>query len=530
MVLLLLGTACGGSESTDGDSPATTQPGSDDGAETPPPDEQSDPPDESPGEAPDVSAEVSFQARSVELPSGIQVSQRDNQTASLGGTAYIVTARPDGMRLIEVSADGAGETEAFIAGGTVAEVFNSGTRVVMTGSDGEGNLIVLSSTDGMTFAEATISVPQRYVDADVWQATSLLANVSDVADLGDQMYLVARVGISWPRVNSLVIDYAYTISKEAGDAAASAGTIRQTAPDDDGDRLVTFERNGEVVFEALTSEAGIEPGYSKAQAESRDTDTGFYGSWIIDGSIATQTATPPLDGGLETGLTLRDLYPVSEGVAALFTDFNLGVEAPEAHAPGAGILLGSSGGPSPEIALGSFSNWGHDVSHSWDGESWVRVGMPVGQQNGPPPDVHVDVATDTFGMSYIEDGLFVFLDSEDGLDWEVPEWTFDISLPAGNRVEVQRVNGQIIMVVHPAGDEGEFRAFSVVPDESGGDAYVEEIELDPAPPTIVWTDEEPEPTVKVEHPIVTLVLTILKNQPRGLAISIGGVLEGLLDD
>ena len=146
------------------------------------------------------------------------------------------------------------------------------------------------------------------------------------------------------------------------------------------------------------------------------------------------------------------------------------------------------------------------------------------------PSGQVDVEAGTFGMSYTEDDLFVFLDSEDGLDWEVPEWTIDISLPAGNRVEVQRVNGEIIMVVHPTEEDGEFRAFTMVPDESGGDADVEEIDLDPGPPTIVWTDEEPAPAFKVQHARVTTLVTIVQDSPRGLAIGIGGVLEGLLDD
>jgi len=481
-LLLVFAVACGGSDSSDAGSQATTA--SESAADEPPSDEPAA--DESPSSEPTGgSSEVSVRVQPVDLPAGLQLFDRANQTATLNGVAYLVTGRSESMRLIAVTEDGARETDAVIAGARFAEVFNSGTRIVMTGSDEAGDLVVLSSKDGVTFSEVRIPVPQRYVEADVWQATSLIANTSDVADLGDDMYLVARLGISWPRTITLVQDYAYTVSFEDGEAASRATTIRQT-PQDDGDVLFTFEREGAVVFEALGSEAGIVPEYEAAYNEARDGETGFYGSWIISESGAVQSSNPPLDGGLEADLRLRDLYPVGDGVAALVTDFSPDARAPQQSISSGGIGLFASG-----VVVRYQSEWQHDIRHTWDGEVWESIGDPVGQGNGPAPRVIVDVTSETYAMFYDADGMLVFLGSDDGLGWDVPKWTIDVGIPGGGRVEIQPVGGEYIILWHPFGEEDEFRAFSMVPGEDGGDMDVVEIDLDPDPPTITWIDDDP---------------------------------------
>lgn len=479
-LLLVFAVACGGSDSSDAGSQATTA--SESAANEPLSDESAaDEPTSS--EPTGGSSEVSVRVQRVDLPAGMQLFDVPNQTATLNGVAYLVTGRPEGMRLIAVTDDGARETDAVIAGARFAEVFNSGTRIVMTGSDQAGDLVVLSSEDGVTFGEVRIPVPQRYVEADVWEATSLIANTSDVADLGDDLYLVARLGIKWPQTFRLVADYAYTVSFEAGEAASRATTIRQT-PQDDGDVLFTFELDGAVVFEALASEAGVEPEYDAAYDESFDAETGFYGSWIISESGAVQTSNPPLDGGLEGDLRLRDLYPVGDGVAALVTDFSPDARAPQQFVSSGGLGLFASG-----VVVRYQSQSEHGIRHTWDGEAFESIGDPVGQGNGPAPRVVVDVTSETYGMFYDADGMFVFLDSDDGLDWDVPEWTIDVEIPGGGRVEIQPGDGEFIILWHPFGEEDEYRAFSMVPGDDGGDADVVEIDIDLGP-TIEWIDDD----------------------------------------
>jgi hypothetical protein len=221
-----------------------------------------------------------------------------------------------------VNRDAATDTDALIAGGSSAKVFNSGSRIVMTGTDAAGNLKVLSSKDGTTFEETTIPAPQRYVDADVWKATTLFGDVMGIADFNGELFAITSQGIRWPRPADVAAQFGYTISDEVGDAATTANTVRQ-APQGDGDFLFTFVKGDEVVLEVLGSEAGIEPGYREAAQEASASETRIIAGWmIIAGKTASQIAEPPLGGGLQEDLRLNALFSDEDGVVAIMTDFS----------------------------------------------------------------------------------------------------------------------------------------------------------------------------------------------------------------
>ncbi len=485
IALLVVAAACGGDDGEADTSPAvslTTDAGTADSAATA---------DENNA---DSDGEISVQVQEVNFPPGIVISQADNQTASLASSAYLVTARADGMRLVAITSVGAFDTDALIVGGRSAEVFNTGSRIAMTGTDENGNLVVLSSEDGETFTEAQIPVPQRYVDADVWEATSLAGDALGVADLDGELYVIARVGIDWPSDLEVAARSAYSISQEAGDAARSAGSIIQK-PQGDGDILYTFKVDGEVVYETLGSAAGVESGYREAFQQALAGDTGFTGGWIISGSTATQTTSAPLGGGLDEDLRLNSLYSVGEGVAALVKDFSPEALAPQDSPTDGQTLLISA---RPRDSAFAFSDTGVSlsVSHSWDGEVWELAGDPIGDENGLEAEVVTDAESDTFAMVFRQGLNLSVLISDDGLDWEAPTSTLSLSLPDGGQVQVESANGRLFLIL-PEGSDGDSNVFEMIPDEATGEDVVDmdlvPVQLDPDPPTFEWLDDEPDP-------------------------------------
>lgn len=486
IALSMIAAACGGTDESESGSPSDPEGGADNAEDIA---------TDQPNEGDQTSAgELLAQVQEVNFPPGILVSQADNQTASLANAAYLVTARADGMRLVAITSDGAFDTDALIVGGRSAQVFNSGSRIVMTGADENGNLVVLSSDEGETFTEAQIPIPQRYVDADVWEATSLAGDALGVADLDGELYLIARVGIDWPSDLGVAARSGYSISQEVGDAARSAGSIIQK-PQDDGDILYTFKVDGEIVYETLGSAAGVEPGYRDAYQQSFDSDTGFTGGWIISGSTATQTTALPLGGGLDEDLRLNSLYSVGEGVAALVKDFSPEAKAPQ-NDPAEGQTLLISSPSSRSIIAFSDTGVSLDVQHSWDGEIWVLAGEGIGDGNGLEVELVTDAESDTFAMVFHQASGISVLISDDGLDWRVPTSTLTVSLPDGGQVQVESTNGRLFLIL-PEDIGGDSNVFEMIPEEPTGEDVVDmdlvPVELDPDPPTFQWLDDEPDP-------------------------------------
>ena len=368
--------------------------------------------------------------RTLQLPEGVRAFVAEDQSIGFGNASYLVTLRADGVRLVVVESDGARDTDAFIAGARFGEVFHSGSRIVMTGSDEAGDLVVLSSDDGVTFTEARIVIPDRYVDADVWAATTLVADVADVADLDGDLFVIARVGINWRRASGVVADFAYTISEELGDAATSSGTV-SAAPQGDGDTLYTFKADGEVVFESLGSEAGVEPGYEDAYDDtfSEDSDLGFHGGWVVSGTTAAKTEVPPLDGELDQDIRLLELYSVGEGVAALVWDFSV-------EAAGAQYYMSGGAGSFGALVVGRYySEWRYGVHHWWgsDGEWEVAIDSLGDPTAGRPEILKGDASDVWWAAQEVADGLNI-AQSHDGLvfsEFDRHEWD---DLPEGDSV------------------------------------------------------------------------------------------------
>ena len=465
MAVALIASACGGSD-TSVDTPVVDN---ESGA--------SDPADPAAGaESRAESGSLLVEVRSVELPEGVEVFVGDPYTASFGSAAYMVSPREEGVRLVMFDEHGARDTDAVITGTRVAQVFNSGGRIVMTGRDSSANLVVLASEDGTTFTETLIPIPQQYVVGDVWTGTSLRADVAGLADLNGDLFLIAWIGLTWEFPRNLVAQYGYTISEEVGDAATSSGIIR-SAPQGDGDTLYTFEKNDEVVLEVLGSEAGLEPGYEDAYDAfyaQENPDVGSAGAWIVANGVATQTVNPPLNGELDQDLRLHQLYSVGDGVAAIVTDFSPGASASQQYVAAGALGFSALGA----LRSGLFSEWSYGVHHSWDGEVWETTGDPVGDPAAPPPQIFIDPQYNTFGWFQSYQDTFVIDLSDDGVAWEAPEWTIDITLPGGSKVEIMMIDGEIIQLFHPTTEDGDYKAFKVTLDEDGGDAFVEDISIE----------------------------------------------------
>ena len=246
--------------------------------------------------------------------------------------------------------------------------------------------MLLTSSDGERFSETRIPVPSRYADEDDWAATSLVADVAGVADLNGDLYLIARMGISWTWINDLAARSAYDVSDEVGDAARFASTIRRESVGD-GDFLFTFENSdNEVVYQVLASEAGIEDGYQAAydaRYDGSNNDFGFYGGWLVSDN-AVQEMEPPLGGGLDGDLRLNQLYSLGEGVAALVTDWSVGAGLSQP------LVATGTGTFGSGLAGAIYSESEDRLHHSWDGNVWEEVADPVGFGTWPPPQVSYD--------------------------------------------------------------------------------------------------------------------------------------------
>ncbi len=433
---------------------------------------------------------IAFLSR-VELPPSLVVSDADNQTASVNGVAYIVTETVNGMQLVRVDRDGASFTDAVITGATRAEVWDSGTRVVMTGVS-DGDMVILSSSGGEAFTEALIPIPQRYVDADVWQASSLMGDALGVADLAGDLLVVAALGVRWPADFEVVATHAYTVSQEAGDAAQFADTVTQTSRAD-GDTLYTFEVDGEVVFEVLGSEAGIEPGYLEAFRQSFESDTMAFGSWIVSGSDALQTSTAPFGGGLDDNLRLEALYPVEGGAAAIVIDLLPDdSDADEEGAVGALVLVSAAASQVVPAQSGDYALRKAFVylfgPAPYDEANFGRSATVPGEV----PDqaaVAANVEKGSYTMAIVADGEMTVYDSDDGADWETVETVTRVPMPDGSQVTVESSGDSNFILVWP-GSEGEgpqiFNADGFV-DDNG---FLLAIDIETGDPK-AWKDEFP---------------------------------------
>jgi len=388
----------------------------------------------------------------VSLPDGLRPWwESTHRSALFGGNVFLLAASSEvgigGQRptLIILRLDSALEWTRIDVSipttATSADMFMTGSQLVVSYLDPEGEIVMLTSADGMEFVETRLPVPERYVAADTWATTSLIGSVAGAADLGGEVFAIVDTGVVWRRPVNIAKKYAAEQEQdpEVAEAIRFANTIRGEPVGDD-DMLYTFEKGGEVVGEVLASDAGIELGYIAAY-NNRGDDTFESQSWMIDGATSRNLDTPPF--GDQEGIRLHALYPVEGGVAAMVTDFN--VEAGQAGAfvrPGiyaAGVSVALAGGSesdfrtmvtndgrvwTAEAQLEAFNAQFGGLAWAVDAELWVLVIFG---------DEGVGVAT-----------------SSDGISWGNPDYTLDIALPGGP-LQVQ-VTGDETFHIYLSGD------------------------------------------------------------------------------
>ena len=475
--------ACGGAGTLDDGTEATTS------------SETSDAPvatSESPGSQSTIAELTAFGLQDVQIPEGVLIFEADNQSIGFGGVTYMVTLQADGIRLISIQPDGVRQTQARIEGASFGEVWNSGSELVLTGASAGGDLVLLTSSDGERFSETRIPVPSRYADEDDWAATSLVADVAGVAGLNGDLYLIARMGISWTWINDLAARSAYDVSDEVGDAARFASTIRRESVGD-GDFLFTFENaDNEVVYQVLASEAGIEDGYQAAydaRYDGSNNDFGFYGGWLVS-ATAVQEMEPPLGGGLDGDLRLNQLYSLGEGVAALVTDWSVGAGLSQP------LVATGTGTFGSGFAGAIYSESEDRLHHSWDGNVWEEVADPVGFGTWPPPRVSYDEDIDIYVMyQRTSDGVQT-QESDDGITWSPFAAPIELDDLSGDDIQYNFLLGDVFLIDEMA-DDPMLRAFKLSRDADGGGVSLDPVDIDTGP-TIEWIDELPVQSVLQE--------------------------------
>ena len=395
----------------------------------------------------------------VSLPDGLRPWwESTHRSAPFGGDVFLLAASSDvgiggprpNLQILRLdSALKWTQIEVSIpATVTSADMFMTGSRLAVSYLDPEGEIVLLTSTDGTDFEEARLPVPERYVAADTWATTSLIGSVAGAADLGGEVFAIVNTGVVWQRPVKIAEEYAAEQEQdpEVAEAIRFANTIRGKPVGDD-DMLFVFEKGGEVVAEVLASDAGIEAGYIAAY-NNRGDDTFESQSWMIKGSTSRNLDTPPFGG--QEGIRLDALYPIEGGVAAMVTDFNLEAEQAAAF------------------------RWDFRPMVTLDGIVWFAealLGVPPNSAIGSLAWAVCAEAVLFVLLFFGEVGLGMVF-STDGSNWGVADQTLDIPLLAGEPLQVQ-VTGETTFHVYSSADRS-YRQYSVEYGPSG-DALIEPI-------------------------------------------------------
>ena len=409
----------------------------------------------------------------MQLPDGLrQWWEGSNRSAQFAGSTFMLAASASveigglqpGVQLLRLDSSLNWQVMdiGIAADSQSADIFKTGSRLAVSYLDPAGEIVVLTTSDGSGFDEARLPMPPRYVVANTWEATSLVGNLRGAADLGEEVFAIVNTGVQWTRPNDLAQRYAAEQDPENANSIRFANTIRSQTTDD-GDTLFKFEKDGRVVAEVLGSEAGIEPGYIEAYGD-RDSDTFEAQSWMISGSNARNLDTPPLGG--QSGLRIHAVYPVEDGVGVLVTDFNFEDEPADAFGAPGTYAAGTA------VNLGRYSTWHLRTLVTLDGILWLAeaiVGVPNPQFGSFFWGTYEGIPL--FILAFYADGKAGIATSTDGSDWQVPDYTIDISLPGGGSVEVQVTGENTIMVFSRS--DGSYEVIKVVRDEASGETFVE---------------------------------------------------------
>lgn len=461
--LSMVAAACSSSDSSDTDQSVTTTPEK----------TTDDPPTTNAESAP----ETAF--ATVDLPEGLRPWwESRNRSRAFGGDNYLLAASSDvdtrgeepGVTLLRLEPSLEWEAVDLLIPASVAsaDMFMTGSRLVVSHLDQAGEIVVASSEDGTTFEEARLAIPGRYSEAAVWNHTSLFGNLVGAADLNGDVFAIANIGIIWSRPTEIAQQYAMEQDPDAAESIRYAGTIR-TSPTDDGDFLFVFEKDDEVVAEVLASDAGIEDGYIEAFRD-RDDDTFESQSWLINGSTSTNLDVSPFNG--QDGIRIHSLYPVDGGVAAMVTDFNADADGEGANEDGgASAERGRYMSDISAIRAGE-SAWYLRTMVTLDGILWFAEALV-----GTPNPTFGALAWSTFNgvplfvlMFYADEGAEVAV-SDDGSNWATADYTTDIDLGGGATVQVI-VAGEKTTHIYSSGD-GSYEEYNVV--YVDGEAFLEPI-------------------------------------------------------
>ena len=483
-VIVLVAAACGSSDPVPADTPDPT------GAPTPqstesPEEELSTPPEATPPEAAPDAAQPGVDVTTISLPDGLRHWwESNNRSAPFAGDAFMLAASSDvetggespNLKVLRINAALEWTTVniSIPAVTTSADLFVTGSRLAVSYLDPAGEIVFLTSTDGTTFEEARMPLPERYVTADTWAGTSLVGNVAGAADLGGEVFAIVNAAVLWRRPLEIAQENAagQEPDPEKADAIRLANTIR-SEPLDDGDTLFTFVK-GDVEVEVLGSETGIENGYVDAY-DDRESGTFEVQSWMIDGSNSRNLDTPPFGG--QEGIRLHALYPVESGVGAVVTDFNIAPDGADAFGEPGIYASGTA------AALGLYSTWDLRTLITLDGLLWFAQAL-VGATN----PFFGSLAWSLYGgvplwilVFYSDEGTGVAT-SQDGSSWGVPDYTTDLSVGGGVTVQIDVTGDQTIRTY--SFPDGSYRQYRVeYPNGPDGDALLELIfESDVAEP------------------------------------------------
>ncbi len=464
-------------------------------------------------------SEIALEFATISLPDGLRPWwESTSRTQTFGDSNFLLAAssdvaiRGEDPGLVVLRLDSAlewSEADVTIPRSTKsADMYMTGSQLVISYLDEEGEIVVASSTDGAAFAETRMPLPERYIAADECAHTSLIGNLAGAADLNGTVLAIANTGIRWKRPVEIAQAYAIEQNPAAAESIRFAGTIR-TKPTGDGDSLFVFENGGEVVAEVLGSDAGIESGYAEAFRDRGD-DTFEIQSWTIDGDTATNLNVAPFNG--KEGLRIHALYPVDDGVAAMVTDFNFAEEAAEANQQGQTFARRDVATPGASAIRMGESGWRLVPWLTYNGIAWMSQ-APIDVRN--PQFASFAWALyegiPLFILVLFADGMALMAASADGRNFGATGQDLGIAEDHGGEVATQ-VTGADTVAVYSSGD-GRYQEFGV------------EIHGDGTPTAEQIRDLEIEP---IDHYELAKAITELTGKKRGFLPNIGQIIGDIL--
>ena len=163
---------------------------------------------------------------------------------------------------------------------------------------------------------------------------------------------------------------------------------------------------------------------------------------------------------------MNQLYSLGEGVAALVTDWSVGVGLSQP-------MVGAGTGTFGSGFVGAiYSEFEDRLHHSWDGDVWEEVGDPVGFGTWPPPQVSYDENIRIYVMYQHTDGGLQTQESEDGITWSAFAEPLVLDDSSGGDLQFNFLLGDVFLIDVMA-DDPMLRAFKLRRDADGGGGRID---------------------------------------------------------